>query len=111
MDIQTKLPWVGTTIFSQMSQLAQQTGAINLSQGFPDFSADQRLLSAVNEHVLAGRNQYAPMIGVATLRQQIADLTQNCYQRTIDPELEVTVTSGATEALFVAIQTVFPPPS
>ena len=109
MDIQTKLPWVGTTIFSQMSQLAQQTGAINLSQGFPDFSADQRLLSAVNEHVLAGRNQYAPMIGVATLRQQIADLTQNCYQRTIDPELEVTVTSGATEALFVAIQAVVRP--
>lgn len=109
MDIQTKLPWVGTTIFSQMSQLAQQTGAINLSQGFPDFSADSRLLAAVNEHVLAGHNQYAPMIGVAALRQQIADLTQNCYQRFVDQELEVTVTSGATEALFVAIQAVVRP--
>jgi methionine aminotransferase len=109
MDIQTKLPWVGTTIFSQMSQLAQQAGAINLSQGFPDFSADSRLLAAVNKHVLAGHNQYAPMIGVATLRQQIAELTQHCYQRTVDPELEVTITSGATEALFVAIQAVVRP--
>lgn len=109
MDIQSKLPWVGTTIFSQMSQLAQQTGAINLSQGFPDFSVDSRLLAAVNEHVLAGQNQYAPMIGVAALRQQIAELTQHCYQRTVDPELEVTITSGATEALFVAIQAVVRP--
>jgi len=109
MDIQTKLPWVGTTIFSQMSQLAQQAGAINLSQGFPDFSADSRLLAAVNKHVLAGHNQYAPMIGVATLRQQIAELTQHCYQRTVDPELDVTITSGATEALFVAIQAVVRP--
>ncbi len=109
MDIQSKLPWVGTTIFSQMSQLAQQAGAINLSQGFPDFSVDSRLLAAVNEHVLAGQNQYAPMIGVAALRQQIAELTQHCYQRTVDPELEVTITSGATEALFVAIQAVVRP--
>jgi methionine aminotransferase len=106
MEIQSKLPWVGTTIFSQMSQLANECGAINLSQGFPDFSADPLLLAAVNAHVLAGRNQYAPMVGTAPLRQQIAALTEQCYQRRVDPEREITITSGATEALFVAIQAV-----
>lgn len=106
MDIQSKLPWVGTTIFSQMSQLANECGAINLSQGFPDFAADPHLLTAVNTHVLAGRNQYAPMIGAAPLREQIAVLTEQCYQRRVDPEREITITSGATEALFVAIQAV-----
>ncbi len=109
MELHSKLPWVGTTIFSQMSQLAQQVGALNLSQGFPDFPADPRLLTALNQQVLAGHNQYAPMIGVAQLREQIATLTAHCYQRVVDPEHEITVTSGATEALFVAIQALVRP--
>lgn len=109
MDLRSKLPWVGTTIFTQMSQLALEQQAINLSQGFPDFSAPQPLLQQLTEQVLAGKNQYAPMAGVLELRQQIAALTQRCYGRVVDADSEVTVTSGATEALFVAIQAVVRP--
>jgi len=76
MELKSKLPAVGTTIFSRMSQLAQQHGALNLSQGFPDFPAEPRLLDALNRQVLAGRNQYAPMPGVPELRQQISLIDQ-----------------------------------
>lgn len=106
MTFSSKLPWVGTTIFTQMSQLAQSQQAINLAQGFPDFPAESQLLLALNQHVLAGQNQYAPMPGVLALRQQIATLTARCYGVLPDPEHEITVTSGATEAIFVAIQAV-----
>lgn len=109
MELRSKLPWVGTTIFSQMSQLATQHQAINLSQGFPDFSASVLLTDAISQQIQAGNNQYAPMIGIGPLRQQIAALTQRCYGRLVDPETEVTITSGATEALFVAIQAVVRP--
>ena len=109
MDLRSKLPWVGTTIFTQMSQLALEQQAINLSQGFPDFPAPELLLQQLNQQVLAGKNQYAPMAGVKELRQQIALLTERCYGRVIDADTEVTVTSGATEALFVAIQAVVRP--
>lgn len=109
MDLRSKLPWVGTTIFTQMSQLAVEQQAINLSQGFPDFPAPEALLQQLNQQVLAGKNQYAPMAGVMELRQQIALLTGRCYGRIVNPDTEVTITSGATEALFVAIQAVVRP--
>lgn len=109
MELRSKLPWVGTTIFTQMSQLATEHQAINLSQGFPDFPASALLLEELNRQVLAGNNQYAPMTGVAILRQQIAALTARCYGRPVDADTEITVTSGATEALFVAIQAVVRP--
>jgi methionine aminotransferase len=109
MELRSKLPWVGTTIFTQMSQLAAEHQAINLSQGFPDFPASPLLLDELNRQVSAGNNQYAPMTGVAVLRQQIAALTARCYGRLVDSDTEITVTSGATEALFVAIQAVVRP--
>lgn len=104
MELKSKLPAVGTTIFTRMSQLAQQHGALNLSQGFPDFPAEPRLLDALNRQVLAGRNQYAPMLGVPELRQQISRLIERVYGVQVCADSEVTITSGATEALFVAIQ-------
>jgi methionine aminotransferase len=103
--IQSKLPDIGTTIFTVMSQLAEECGAINLSQGFPDFSAPEALLERVSHHLRAGNNQYAPMSGIAELREQIAIKTERLYGRKTDPVTEVTVTSGATEALFSAIAT------
>ncbi len=109
MDLRSKLPWVGTTIFTQMSQLALEQQAINLSQGFPDFPAPELLLQQLSQQVLAGKNQYAPMAGVPELRRQIALLTEACYGRVVDADTEVTITSGATEALFVAIQAVVRP--
>lgn len=102
----SKLPNVTTTIFTVMSQLAAEHGAINLSQGFPDFSAPAELMDLVAEHMRAGRNQYAPMTGVPLLRQRIAEKTTALYKAAIDADAEVTVTSGATEALFAAITAV-----
>ena len=103
-EITSKLPYVGTTIFTVMSQLAADHKAINLSQGFPDFSAPKKLLDRVTHHLGAGHNQYAPMAGIPELREQIAIKVRDCYGRTVDPETEITVTSGATEALFSAVQ-------
>ncbi len=102
----TKLPKVGTTIFTQMSQMAAQYQAINLSQGFPDFEGPATLLNAVGHYISQGANQYAPMTGVPALREQIALKTQAHYQACINSESEITVTSGATEALFCAIASV-----
>ncbi|WP_271103893.1 pyridoxal phosphate-dependent aminotransferase [Pseudomonas tohonis] len=104
--IASKLPNVGTTIFTRMSQLAAETGAINLSQGFPDFSAPAALCDAVARHIGAGHNQYAPMTGLPALRQQVAAKVQAFYGRQVDVDSEVTVTPGATEAIFCAIQAV-----
>jgi len=100
----SKLPDVGTTIFTVMSTLANDHGAINLSQGFPDFPAPEILIENVARHMRAGHNQYAPMPGAPALLTQIAEKTRHFYQRSIDPGSEITVTSGATEALFCAIQ-------
>jgi methionine aminotransferase len=100
----SKLPGVGTTIFTVMSQMAAETGAINLSQGFPDFAAPEALLERVVHYLRAGHNQYAPMAGVSELRHQIALKTGQLYGCPVDPDTEVTVTSGATEALFCAIE-------
>jgi methionine aminotransferase len=101
--LQSRLPSVGTTIFTVMSRLATELGAINLSQGFPDFDCDPELVDAVARHMRAGRNQYAPMPGVPALREAIASMYLSSYGRTYDPETEVTITSGATEAIFAAI--------
>jgi len=101
--INSKLPQVGTTIFTVIGELANRHRAINLGQGFPDFSAPRALLDRVDHHVQAGHNQYAPMAGVGHLREAIADKIGNLYGRTISAEREVTVTPGATEALYCAI--------
>jgi methionine aminotransferase len=103
MQIRTKLPKVGTTIFTVMSQLATEHKAVNLGQGFPDFEGPQALRDALTQAMNGGRNQYAPMTGVPKLREQIALKTERIYGRKVSPDTEVTVTSGATEALFAAI--------
>jgi methionine transaminase len=103
LNLASKLPNVGTTIFTVMSRLAAEQGAINLSQGFPDFDGPQPLLDRVIYYLTHGYNQYAPMAGVPQLREQIARKVETLYGRAVDPESEVTVTSGATEALYCAI--------
>ena len=99
----SKLPAVGTTIFTVMSKLAAEVGAINLSQGFPDFDCDPALVDAVASHMRAGSNQYAPMPGVLRLREAIAAKYAHDHRRRYDPDAEVTITSGGTEAIFDAI--------
>lgn len=100
---QSKLPNLGTTIFTQMSALAQEHQAINLSQGFPDFDGPQYLQARLAHHVASGANQYAPMTGVPALRQAIAHKTEALYGYRPDANSDVTVTAGATEALYAAI--------
>jgi len=102
----SKLPDVGTTIFTKMSLMANQYNAINLSQGFPDFDGPRFLKQRVAHYINEGLNQYAPMSGLPKLREQIALKTEQCYGRWVDMDEEVTVTSGATEALFAAIHAV-----
>src|SRR3954452_1571710 len=103
VKLRSKLPSVGTTIFTVMSRLATELGAINISQGFPDFDCDPELVEAVARHMRAGRNQYAPMQGVLPLREAIAAKYQDFHGRRYDPDTEVTVTSGGTEAIFDAV--------
>lgn len=105
----TKLPRVGTTIFTVMSQMAAEHGAVNLGQGFPDFPVPQRLVDALDAAMREGHNQYAPMTGVPALRQAIAAKVRRCYGAGVDADAEVTVTSGASEAIFNAIQAVVRP--
>src|SRR5690606_25966884 len=106
MNPQTKLPQVGTTIFTVMSQLAAEHGAVNLGQGFPDFDVPPRLVDALDRAMREGHNQYAPMTGTPGLRQAIAGKVQRVYGVGVDPDAEVTVTSGATEAIFNAVHAV-----
>ncbi len=106
MQIETKLPRVGTTIFTVMSQLALEHKAVNLGQGFPDFEPPQNLREALVRAMNEGRNQYAPMSGIPKLREQIALATERYYGRRVSADTEVTVTSGATEAIFAAIAAV-----
>lgn len=100
---QSKLPNLGTTIFTQMSALAQQHQAINLSQGFPDFDGPAYLQQRLAHHVASGANQYAPMTGALALREAIAEKTTALYGYTPDVNSDITVTAGATEALYAAI--------
>nr|WP_256836787.1 pyridoxal phosphate-dependent aminotransferase [Pseudomonas oleovorans] len=105
----SKLPNVGTTIFTRMSQLAADVGAINLSQGFPDFDGPQALREAVARHVMEGRNQYSPMTGLPALRQQVAAKLARSYGVQRDADSEITITPGATEAIFCAVQALIHP--
>ena len=109
MNIESKLPDVGTTIFTIMSKMAADHDAINLSQGYPDFSVPAALIERLNHYAAGGYNQYPPMHGIAPLREQISLKTTQCYGAGYDPETEITVVSGATEGLFVAIQAVVRP--
>jgi methionine aminotransferase len=99
----------GTTIFTVMSRLAQECGALNLSQGFPDYSGPKELLDAVERHMRAGDNQYAPMAGALSLREAIAEKVARLYGANYDVDSEITVTAGATQALFTAIACVIRP--
>ena len=103
MHITSKLPTIKTTIFTIMSRLAKKYDAINLSQGFPDFDSDPKLIDLVSDAMKKGYNQYAPMPGVLSLREQIARKFENLYKVTYHPETEITVTMGATQAIFTAI--------
>jgi methionine aminotransferase len=109
MRVDTKLPKVGTTIFTVMSQLAAEHGAVNLGQGFPDFAVPARLVEELDKAMRAGHNQYAMMTGVPALRQAIARKTRRVYGVEPDADREITVTSGATEAIFNAIAAVVRP--
>jgi methionine aminotransferase len=106
MQFDSKLPDVGTTIFTVMSRRAIEENAVNLGQGFPDYPIDPRLSQSLRDAVEEGRNQYAPMEGVLELREVIAAKLEECYGCRYDPVHEITVTCGATEALYDAIQAV-----
>lgn len=105
----SKLPNVGTTIFTRMSQLAAESGALNLSQGFPDFPGPAPLLEAVARHVMAGHNQYSPMTGLPALREQVAAKVASLYGRSVSADAEVTIVPGATEGIFCAVQALIRP--
>ena len=102
-NIDSKLPHIGTTIFTTMSALAAEYNAVNLGQGFPDFACDARLLAHMQEAMQAGHNQYPPMAGVPILREAIAAKVAECYGAIYDPAHEITVTAGATQAIHTAL--------
>ncbi|MEO7212408.1 methionine aminotransferase [Mucilaginibacter sp.] len=105
----SKLPQTGTTIFTVMSALAAELGAINLSQGFPDYNCAPELVELVNKAMQNGHNQYAPMPGLMALREQIAIKTEKLYGAVYNPDTEITVTAGGTQAVFTAISAVIHP--
>jgi len=108
-DLRSKLPDIGTSIFAVMTQLANDTGAINLAQGFPSFEPPRKLTERIYYHLNNGGNQYAPMTGIPALRQVIANKTRTLQHRDVDVDREITVCTGATEGLFSAIQAVVHP--
>ena len=101
--VESKLPDVGVSIFAVMTRLANEHGAINLSQGFPDFDCDPALVEAVAGAMRAGHNQYAPMPGVLALREAIAAKVARCYGATFDPATEIQIVSGATAGLYASL--------
>lgn len=105
MNINSKLPTVGTTIFTVMSKLAADHQAINLSQGFPDYETNEQLIAEINQAMKGGFNQYAPMAGLVSLRELISEKIENLYGAKYHPETEVTITAGGTQAIFTAINT------
>lgn len=105
-NLNSKLPQLGTTIFAVMSKMAQEHGAINLSQGFPDFSCHPKLVELVNHYMQKGFNQYAPMQGIPLLRERLAAKVESLYGFSADPEAHINITSGATEAIYAAITAV-----
>jgi methionine transaminase len=106
ISLKSKLPDVGTTIFTTMSQLAAETGAVNLGQGFPDFDCDEKLVELMTRAMRDGHNQYPPMIGIASLREAVAEKVINMYGRQYDVAQEVTITAGATQAIQTALTAV-----
>lgn len=106
MELQSKLPNVGTTIFTVMSNLATQHHAVNLSQGFPDFPIASSLIASVNEAMMQGYNQYAPMPGLIQLRQVLANKINILYNTNVDAETEITITPGATYGIYTAFMTI-----
>src|SRR6201992_1304655 len=109
ISINSKLPHTGTTIFTVMSALAAEVGAINLSQGFPDYDCSPHLIELVNEARKNGHNQYAPMAGVMQLREQIAYKTEKLYGAVYNPDTEITITAGGTQAIFTIISSIIHP--
>ncbi len=107
--ITSKLPQVGTTIFTTMSALAAEVGAINLSQGFPDYDCSPKLIQMINKAMKDGHNQYAPMAGVMSLREEIAKKVEKLHGAKYDPATEITITAGGTQAVFTAISTIIHP--
>src|SRR5699024_10359661 len=103
MQIQSKLPHVGTTIFTEINKVAQKHKAINLAQGFPGFSPDSKLIQFLEKAIHTDRHQYAPMPGVFSLREEICKKMEKAYGFTYHPENEITITAGATQAIFTAI--------
>ncbi|HZY15869.1 MAG TPA: pyridoxal phosphate-dependent aminotransferase [Ramlibacter sp.] len=101
--LQTKFPTMGTTIFTVMSALAAEKGAVNLGQGFPDFDCDPQLVDAVADAMRSGRNQYPPMAGIAPLREAVASKMEALYGHGYDPLAEITITAGATQAIITAV--------
>lgn len=109
LSIQSKLPNVGTTIFTVMSALAVKHNAINLGQGFPDFQMDEKLTQLVNEAMNKGQNQYVHMCGLPLLRERIAEKVNEAYQSKINPETDITITPGGTYAIYTAFTTILQP--
>jgi methionine aminotransferase len=103
LNFQSRLPEVGTSIFTVMSRMALEQGAINLSQGFPDFPVSEKLIDLIHQKMKEGHNQYAPMAGTPALRKAIAEVAHKTYGRATDFETEVTITAGGTEAIFATI--------
>jgi methionine transaminase len=109
ISINSKLPQAGTTIFTVMSALANEVGAINLSQGFPDYETSPELIELVNQAMKNGNNQYAPMAGYMPLREEISKKTEKLYGGYYNPDTEITITAGGTQAVYTAITTVITP--
>ena len=101
--VTSRLPRVGTTIFTTMSALAAEHQAVNLGQGFPDFDCDPRLVGLVTDAMQSGLNQYPPMIGIAALREAVAQKLTRLYGHTVNPQTEITITAGATQAIITAV--------
>ena len=109
ISVNSKLPQVGTTIFTVMSALAHEVGAVNLSQGFPDYDTSPELIELVNQAMRKGNNQYAPMAGYMPLREEISKKTEKLYGAFYNPDTEITITAGGTQAIYTAIATVIHP--
>lgn len=109
MQLRSKLPNVGTTIFTVMSALAREHNAINLSQGFPDFDCSPRLRDLANQYIQNGFNQYAPMPGLLPLRERVAEMISLCYGRNYHPDSEITITAGATQAIYTTVAALIHP--